>query len=113
MALPPTRNFGWSRFSLVGLLGTWGSPWRRNMRTSSRLGWLVRAPGLLLVLVLVLAALSPAQAGPLPEFTGYTRVGFPPTNEKDVNPKMAEWAGKVQALGMTIYYMVLDREEGE
>jgi len=73
------------------------------MRTSSR-------PWLSSVSALVLGILTlPAAAAPLPDFTGYTRIGWPPTN-RPLTPKEAELAKKAE-IGVTVYFMVLDREK--
>src|SRR5262249_33919531 len=51
-----------------------------------------------------------ARAAMLKEFTGYTRIGFPPSEGK-VDPKYEEYARKTKPIGLTIYFTVLDRKE--
>jgi len=76
------------------------------MRTSFRFGVLGAT------LTAVLAACPVTQGGPLEDFTGYTRIGFPPTEGK-VDPKFAQAAKEMKAIGLTIYYMVYDRKTGK
>src|SRR4051794_637384 len=68
------------------------------------------------VAVLALFAGQPANADPLDKFTGYTRMGDPPSSpdEKDKEP-IAPLAkdGKIKVRGLTIYFMVLDRKKGD
>lgn len=64
---------------------------------------------LLGALVILLIGTTDA-ATPLPDYTGYTRVGFPPADDR-IDPKIAPAAGPdARALGVTVYYMVLDRK---
>lgn len=80
------------------------------MRTSNRAGTLARAALLLAALVV---AGQQAVAGPLKDFTGYTRIGWPPDDWRPDDPKYKEALKSLKAMGVTIYYMVLDRETGE
>src|SRR5262245_35332882 len=78
------------------------------MRTTSR-PWAFALGGLLLLGIA--ATGSPAQATMLKKFTGYTRIGFPPSEGK-IDPKYEEYAKKMKPIGLTIYFTVLDRKEG-
>jgi hypothetical protein len=49
----------------------------------------------------------------MPEFTGYTRIGYPSESLPKDDPRYAEQLKKTKAVGITIYYMVLDRESGK
>src|SRR5262245_3159018 len=64
--------------------------------------------------LLVLAAGPTARAGPLEKYTGYTRIGHPPSpkegDKKQGKEKPAE--AEQKAIGVTIYFMVLDRKTG-
>jgi hypothetical protein len=71
------------------------------MRTKVRWSVMARALGL------VLALGAAAQAGPLPDFTGYTRVGFTPA---PVKGKGGAPLKEVRAFGATVYYMVFDQK---
>src|SRR4051794_14787585 len=75
------------------------------MRTTNRSAMLVRAA--LLVLALTVAA---TQAGPLPEFTGYTRVGWPPDDINRSDPAVLEKLKSIRPIGVTIYFMVFDQQ---
>jgi len=66
---------------------------------------------LLAGLILVFAVQS-SEAGPLPDFTGYTRVGFPPS-EGRVDARFAPAAREMKAIGVTVYYMVLDQRDAK
>src|SRR5262249_40292628 len=70
------------------------------------------------VLAVSLAALttpSRLQAGPLPDFTGYTRIGYPPSGTKIDDPIVKKNLEKLKmkdAIGVTVYFMVLDAKGG-
>ena len=51
-------------------------------------------------------------ASPIENFTGYTRIGFPPTKGKK-SEEYRRVASHPEALGATVYFMVLDRETGK
>src|SRR5262245_6889559 len=58
--------------------------------------------------------MQPLQAGPLKDFTGYTRIGYPPTDGPlDAKAVKAAAAAKEKSIGLTIYFMVLDRKTGK
>jgi len=68
---------------------------------------------LAVALVGVVGLSHPAvQAAPMPEFTGYTRIGIPSDDWPKDDPRRAEVLKKAKPIGITIYYMVLDRESG-
>ncbi|MFO0877256.1 MAG: hypothetical protein U0840_07760 [Gemmataceae bacterium] len=81
------------------------------MRTSTLTGRMRRIlAGVLLVGLAVLLIGRTNAAAPLSDYTGYTRIGFPPADDR-IDPKIAPAAGPdARALGVTVYYMVLDRK---
>jgi len=80
------------------------------MRTSSRSWQLARTAVLLLGIVgVTVAAYGTVQAGPLPDYTGYTRIGTNPPRG-NLGVKEAKAAAE-RAMGMTVYFMVLDRKK--
>jgi hypothetical protein len=70
----------------------------------------VRPPSVLGALIL-LAVPLPSSAGPLTSHTGYTRPGTP--SDQEEAGKIISAAGEKNALGGTVYFMVLDRLEGQ
>jgi len=80
------------------------------MRTSCRT-WLAPASAFLLGGLAALLAPAAVQAAPMPEFTGYTRIGYPPSGAK-IELK-AEDGDKAKMIGLTIYFMVLDRQKAK
>ena len=79
------------------------------MRTSSCLPFRF---ALGLVALTGLFVTATVNAGPREDFTGYTRIGSPPTEGK----KTAEYkavAAYPEALGATVYYMVFDQQTGK
>src|SRR5262245_15920007 len=83
------------------------------MRAPSRLRRSACGVGFLaLVACFGLAVVDRAEAGPLEKFTGYTRIGFPPTGAK-LDAKDAAAAKEMKAIGVTIYFMVYDQKSGK
>src|SRR4051812_22745377 len=72
-----------SRLSLIGLIecSLVRQQEKTTMRISSQMRWLLKA-SLLFLGGMVLFAASASGAGPLEDFTGYTRVGYPPAENK-------------------------------
>ncbi|MGL4551119.1 MAG: hypothetical protein ACRC33_08025, partial [Gemmataceae bacterium] len=79
------------------------------MRTSNRTAGVIRA-ALLLAALAGAATRQAAHAGPLPEFTGYSRIGYPPDGVNKDDPAVGEALKSARPLGVTIYYMVLDQQ---
>lgn len=72
---------------------------------------LIRSVLLAAGLLAVIANAPVNAARPLPEFTGYTRIGYPNSEGADdkAAEKVAPVAREAKAIGVTVYYMVLDR----
>src|SRR5436305_1692685 len=60
----------------------------------------------------VLVAAPAVLAEPLPRFTGYTRMGHPPSGEDGEKGKEEGVARDERVVGVTVYYMVLDQQAG-
>jgi len=75
------------------------------MRTSS---WLSYRVILGVVALSGLVVTASVRAGPVEGFTGYTRIGDPPLEGKG-DPKIKLTAEEAKGIGVTVYFMVLDR----
>ena len=82
------------------------------MVTSTRPGPLLRAALLLGGLGILLAS-QPVSAGPLSEYTGFTRPSNVPLNKpKAIMPALAADGKAGKLIGGTVYFTVLDRADG-
>lgn len=81
-----------------------------NSLCRAGLCWLVRLSATLFALTAVSAPI--ALAGPIDKYTGYTRIGHPPSPKGGDRKDKEKPAEDEKAIGVTIYFMVLDRKTG-
>jgi hypothetical protein len=80
------------------------------MKKPQRTGQMARVC-FLLAGVFGLAVHQTANAEPIPDFTGYTRVGYPPDGANATQPPYVEGLKKYGSVGVTIYFTVLDQKK--
>ena len=82
------------------------------MSTSNRTATAAKTV-LLLATLAVAGTQQAAQAGSLPEFTGYTRIGWPTDSMAKDDPRVVEALKTTRPMGLTVYFMVLDQRGGD
>lgn len=81
------------------------------MRTSSRNGWVGRTVlgTFALLAACVVGSMQSVSAAPMPNYTGFTRIGYTPADRK-LDVKLAALDKQAKELQATVYFMVYDRK---